>query len=144
MPVELPQVVFVLFLAAIAVVGYEMKVSLQPPFCPLVVARIHEQREGEADLRIVLSSGACGIAQVNAKDQPTDRVGIVKAGSVLQQSPELNPSGRSQVGARSPNVGFGSNDDDVTFSGHVCFGLESGHFPNPRSQQNPRARIPGW
>lgn len=64
---------------------------LRPPFCPLPVTRIASQREGEADLRIVLSSGQNGIAQVHAKDRPTDRVGIVKAGSILQQSPELNP-----------------------------------------------------
>src|SRR5262249_47939188 len=45
--------------------------TLHPPFCRLVVTRIHTQREGEADLRIVLSTGANAIAQVHAKDQPT-------------------------------------------------------------------------
>ncbi len=64
---------------------------LTPPFCSLCVARIARQREGEADLKIVLMSGQNGIAQVHAKERPTDRVGLVKAGSVLQQSPDLKP-----------------------------------------------------
>lgn len=64
---------------------------LQPPFCPLTVARIALQRENEADLKIVLSTGHNGIAQVHAKERPTERVALVKAGSVLQQSPELKP-----------------------------------------------------
>ncbi len=64
---------------------------LKAPFCPLFVSRIGIQREGEADLKLVLSTGQNGIAQVHAKDRATDRVGLVKAGAVLQQSPELDP-----------------------------------------------------
>jgi hypothetical protein len=61
------------------------------PFCPLVVSRITKQRRGEADLKIVLSTGHTGIAQVNARENPNALVGVVKAGAVLQQSPELRP-----------------------------------------------------
>jgi predicted GNAT family acetyltransferase len=64
---------------------------LVAPFCPLKVARIANQREGEADLRIILSDGSAGIAQVTAKDNPTDKIGIVKATAVLSQSPNLKP-----------------------------------------------------
>ncbi len=64
---------------------------LRPPFCRLTVSRIARQSEGEADLRIILSDGKNGIASVTAKDRPTDKVSLTKAGSVLQQSPELSP-----------------------------------------------------
>jgi ATP-dependent DNA helicase len=64
---------------------------LVQPFCPLKVTRITAQREGEADLRIILGTGHTGIAQVTAKDSPRDKVGIAKATSVLGQSPELSP-----------------------------------------------------
>jgi len=59
--------------------------------CSLKIARIGAQNEGEADLQILLRNGHNGIAQVTAKDNPSDRVGLVKACSVLQQSPELHP-----------------------------------------------------
>lgn len=62
------------------------------PFCPLVVSRITSQREGEADLKILLSNGMNGIAQVTARENSSERVGINKAGAVLQQSPELRPT----------------------------------------------------
>ncbi len=65
---------------------------LRPPFCTLAVSRITSQKEGEADLKIMLSNGQTAIAQVNAKDSPADVVGITKAGAVLQQSPELKPA----------------------------------------------------
>jgi hypothetical protein len=64
---------------------------LSAPFCPLAVSRITKQRRGEADLRIVLSDGQCGIAQINAKDDPTHSVSLTKACAVLGQSPELSP-----------------------------------------------------
>jgi len=64
---------------------------LSPPFCTLTVTRIGSQNEGEADLRFMLGDGGNGIAQVTAKDNPSDKVGLVKACSVLQQSPELSP-----------------------------------------------------
>jgi replicative superfamily II helicase len=65
---------------------------MQPPCFKLKVSRITSQREGEADLQIVLSSGRNAIAQVNAKDSPSDRVNLTKSGAVLQQSPELKPA----------------------------------------------------
>ncbi len=64
---------------------------LTPPFCLLDVSRITPQREGEADLRIALSNGQNGIAQITAKDSPTDKVGINKSIAILTQSPELKP-----------------------------------------------------
>ena len=64
---------------------------LAPPFCPLTVSRIASQREGEADLKLLMSNGRFGIAQVTARERPTDRVALTKAGAVLQQSPELSP-----------------------------------------------------
>lgn len=64
---------------------------LVAPFCPLTVSRVTKQREGEADLRILLTNGANGIAQVTAKESLDSRVGMRKAGAVLQQSPELKP-----------------------------------------------------
>lgn len=64
---------------------------LVPPFCPLVVSRITKQRHGEADLKFMLSNGRYGVAQVNAREKPDTLVGVVMAGAVLQQSPELKP-----------------------------------------------------
>jgi replicative superfamily II helicase len=64
---------------------------LTPPFCSLSVSRIASQREGEADLKLILSNGQHGIAQITAKDLPTDKVGINKSISILTQSPELKP-----------------------------------------------------
>lgn len=64
---------------------------LVPQFCSLNVSRISSQREGEADLKLILSTGRNGIAQVTAKDRPTDKIGMGKAGAVLQQCPELHP-----------------------------------------------------
>ncbi len=90
---------------------------LKPPFCPLTVSRITPQREGEADLKIVLSNGRHGIVGVSAKENPAEKVGMLKAGSVLQQSPELNP----QV-----FIFFGRPDFDATAirkaSAHVAAG----------------------
>ncbi len=64
---------------------------LGPPFCSLTVTRIPKQRHGEADVKIILSSGHNGIGQVHAKEKHTDKVSVTKAMSILQQSPELNP-----------------------------------------------------
>ncbi|MDB6122164.1 MAG: hypothetical protein JWQ71_1157 [Pedosphaera sp.] len=64
---------------------------LAKPFCTLNVSRITSQNEGEADIKIILTNGRNGIAQVTAKDNSLDKVGLVKATSVLQQSPELQP-----------------------------------------------------
>lgn len=64
---------------------------LTTPFCTLTVTRVASQREGEADLKLMMSNGRFGIAQVTARDRPTDRVALNKAGAVLQQSPELKP-----------------------------------------------------
>ncbi len=60
------------------------------PFCVARVRRITEQNTGEADLRIDFADGSVGIAQVNAREDH-NLVGVVKSGSVLQQSPELKP-----------------------------------------------------
>jgi helicase len=64
---------------------------LVEPFCTLAASRIGTQNDGEADIRLILSNGRNGVAQVTAKDNPNDRIGILKACSVLQQSPELKP-----------------------------------------------------
>jgi len=62
------------------------------PFCPLIVSRISSSREGEADLKILLSNGMHGIAHVTARENSGERLGINNAGAVLQQSPELRPT----------------------------------------------------
>jgi replicative superfamily II helicase len=90
---------------------------LRPPFCALAVRRIARQRQGQADLHIILSGGGNGIAQITAKERPTDKVGLVKAGSVLQQSPDLKPE---------VFICFGRPDFDRDAVEKACLHVEAG------------------
>lgn len=79
------------FLANGVTLERELENLCAAPFCSPTVTRITQQNSGEADLKILFSDGSIGIAQVNARESGRP-VGVVKSGSVLQQSPELKPS----------------------------------------------------